>query len=202
MPVQASRSVTGTATDPEPSASPAPSLARTNPLVVVLSDTTAQHVDLTSLSRWGGPVVVVGSVEEARRVLDGASPGCAPGGTGSVRGLRVDADRRRVVHADRSRPLTPLEFGVLQVLMRQPDRVLTYGDLTLSVWGTAHTGDSAHLHSVVRRLRRKLEDVRAPMAIAAVRGVGFRLAAKQPVVQPAPPRGPASEGPAEERTAQ
>lgn len=90
--------------------------------------------------------------------------------------LRLDRDRRRAVNGTRSCPLTPLEFGVLDALLARPGQVRTSEDLTRTVWRTAHTGDSSHLHAVVRRLRRKLRSVDSPLELVVVRGVGFRLA--------------------------
>lgn len=169
-------------------------------LIFVLSPSTVAHVDQIAQAGWDGPVLAVGSVEEARELLDTSSPSVreaersaregerqatsrharpqlspAPDPVDRPRGLVLDPDRRRVVHGSHERTLTPLEFGVLEVLMQRPGQVQHFAELTRLVWGTTFTGDSAHLHAVVRRLRRKLEGVRAPVELVAVRGVGFRL---------------------------
>lgn len=160
-------------------------------LIVILSPSTVKHVDQIARAGWEGPVLAVGSVEEARQLLandregEAAGPSspapprprlaAAPAPPESLRGLRLDPDQRRIVHGDHDTTLTPLEFGVLELLMQAPGQVLRFDELTRLVWGTAFTGDSAHLHAVVGRLRRKLEAVRAPVELAAVRGVGFRL---------------------------
>lgn len=160
-------------------------------LIVILSPSTVKHVDQIARAGWEGPVLAVGSVEEARQLLVNdredeperhpypvpSRPrlAAAPAPPEPLRGLRLDPDQRRIVHGDRDTTLTPLEFGVLELLMQAPGQVLRFDELTRLVWGTAFTGDSAHLHAVVGRLRRKLEAVRAPVELAAVRGVGFRL---------------------------
>lgn len=175
-------------------------------LIVVLSSSTVLHVDQIARAGWEGPVLAVGSVEEARQLLVNRDGGTVPTPTAAprsrlapapepLRGLRLDPDQRKVVHAGSQRTLTPLEFGVLEVLMQAPGQVRRFAELTRLVWGTSFTGDAAHLHAVVRRLRRKLEGVRAPVQLAAVRGVGFRLtAAPTPVEDPRedtrPVRGP------------
>lgn len=112
--------------------------------------------------------------------LTGAAPRPAPPQDASaqprpVGALRLDGDRRRVVHDSRAEGLTPLEFGVLETLLRMPGRVHRYAELTRAVWGTTYTGDASSLHAVVRRLRRKLQAVQAPVELEAVRGIGFRL---------------------------
>lgn len=172
---------------------------RRTPLVVVLSARTAEHVRTVAEAGWDGPVLLVGSVGEAQQVLQArpstgrqetapdalereprraaqesqlhdsaAAPGEAPA-------LRLDVDRQRVVCGAAAQRLTPLEFGVLEALLRAPGRVHRFAELTRSVWGTHYTGDAASLHAVVRRLRRKLHDVHAPLELEAVRGIGFRL---------------------------
>ena len=161
-------------------------------LIVVLSPATMAHVDQIAQAGWDGPVLAVGSVEEARALLENPQPSAvhrqaprrpgarphltpAPDPVDRLSGLVLDPDRRKVLHAGHARTLTPLEFGVLEVLMQRPGQVCRFSELTRLVWGTTFNGDSAHLHAVVRRLRRKLEGVRAQVELVAVRGVGFRL---------------------------
>lgn len=154
-------------------------------MIVVMSPQIAEHVQMIAESGWPGPVLVVGSVREAQQVVGGlranaererpAEPAPAPVRQLEPHGLRLDSDRRRVVHGAVSQQLTPLEFGVLELLLRSPGRVHRYADLTRTVWGVHYTGDPSPLHALVRRLRRKLEAVGAPVELEAVRGVGFRL---------------------------
>lgn len=170
-------------------------------LIVVLSPATIAHVGQIAQAGWDGPVLAVGSVEEARALLENqppsqvrrrvpASPAARPHLTPApdpperLPGLVLDPDRRTVLHAGRAGTLTPLEYGVLEVLMQRPGQVYPFAELTRLVWGTTFTGDSAHLHAVVRRLRRKLECVRARVELVAVRGVGFRLTGLPPVDDP------------------
>lgn len=170
----------------------------------MLSDATAEHLAGLVDSGWHGPVLIVGSVAEAREALHGestparaTSPAAAPrqeAGRPAVAApvatvvdlgrLRLDVDQRRVVNAPLAESLTPLEFGVLEALLRQPGRVQRFAELTRSVWGVTYTGDCSPLHAVVKRLRGKLELVRAPVQLSAVRGVGFRLAARPTRAEP------------------
>lgn len=170
-------------------------------LIVVLSPATVAHVGQIAQAGWDGPVLAVGSVEEAQALLDApaqargerrdlrpasgrAHLAPAPDPSRRLSGLVLDPDRRKVVHAGRERTLTPLEFGVLEVLMQRPGQVHRFDELTRRVWGTSFTGDPAHLHAVVRRLRRKLEGVGAQVELVAVRGVGFRLTGLAPSDDP------------------
>lgn len=180
-------------------------------LIVVLSPSTIAHVDQIAQAGWDGPVLAVGSVEEARALLDTSHPALArhraprppaarahltpaPDPVERLPGLVLDPHRRKVVHAGHARTLTPLEYGVLEVLMQRLEQVCPFAELTRLVWGTTFTGDSAHLHAVVRRLRRKLEGVRARVELAAVRGVGFRLTGLPPLDDPRTARTVAATG--------
>lgn len=92
-------------------------------------------------------------------------------------GLVLDADRRVIRWQDREIPLTRLEHDFLQCLVIEPGEVWTYERLHVVVWGNEHLGHGSHIHSVVKRLRRKLAHLGAPVTIHAVRGVGFHLPA-------------------------
>lgn len=92
-------------------------------------------------------------------------------------GLVLDADRRVARWQDREAGLTRLEHDLLQCLISEPGEVWTYERLHLAVWGNAHLGHGSHLHSVVKRLRRKLAQLGTTATIRAVRGVGFHLPA-------------------------
>ncbi|MEU1687746.1 winged helix-turn-helix domain-containing protein [Micromonospora sp. NPDC005707] len=93
-----------------------------------------------------------------------------------VSDLDVDSDRRVLRWREREVGLTPLEHDLLICLARTPGQVWTYAQLHRAVWGNDHLGRGSDMHSVVRRVRRKLGRVGAVLTIHAVRGIGFRLA--------------------------
>ncbi len=76
--------------------------------------------------------------------------------------------RGRQVH------LTPKEFELLQVLMRQPGTVLRSADLLQSIWGYDSSIRTRTLDVHVARLRAKIErDTSRPQLIITVPGVGY-----------------------------
>lgn len=89
--------------------------------------------------------------------------------------LRLDAERRVVRWHDREVSLTRLEHDFLRCLAAAPGEVWTYERLHLAVWGNEHLGHGSHIHSVVKRLRRKLAALGTTVTIRAVRGIGFQL---------------------------
>jgi two-component system, OmpR family, response regulator RegX3 len=86
--------------------------------------------------------------------------------------LEVDPRSRRVKVAGSEVELTPKEFDVLEVLVRDPGAVVSRTHLLDEVWETSWYGSSKTIDVHVAALRRKLGD---PDWIQTIRGVGFRL---------------------------
>ncbi|GIG38875.1 response regulator transcription factor [Cellulomonas phragmiteti] len=93
-----------------------------------------------------------------------------------VGNVRMDVDRH-TVHVDGALVPFPLkEFELLEMLMRNPDRVLTRGQLIDRVWGSDYVGDTKTLDVHVKRIRAKIEpDPSAPTLLTTVRGLGYKL---------------------------
>jgi two-component system KDP operon response regulator KdpE len=72
--------------------------------------------------------------------------------------------------------LTPTEWSVLELLLRNPGRLMTQRDLVRTVWGPGHRGDTDSLRVYLARLRRKLEpDPRRPRHLVTEPGMGYRF---------------------------
>jgi two-component system response regulator RegX3 len=68
------------------------------------------------------------------------------------------------------------EFGLLEMFLRNPGRVLTRGQLIDRVWGSDYVGDTKTLDVHVKRLRAKIEPSPAePHLLTTVRGLGYKL---------------------------
>ena len=97
-------------------------------------------------------------------------------------GLRVDLTARTVSRDGEEVHLTPIEFELLRVLMRNRGRLMTHRALLLEVWGPGYESDVALLRTHIARLRAKVEpsDDHAAGAFRYIRtdpGVGYRFAA-------------------------
>lgn len=93
----------------------------------------------------------------------------------SVGGLTIDTDGHLVTWQGEPLALTRLERALLAHLAGPPVAVWTYERLFGSVWGGAYLGDTAILHSAMKRLRRKLRAAGDGPQVQTVRGVGYRL---------------------------
>jgi two-component system KDP operon response regulator KdpE len=90
--------------------------------------------------------------------------------------LRMDLSRRLVAVGDREISLTPTEYDLLRVLMRNAGKVLTHRHLLRLVWGPAYESEMHLLRVNVSNIRRKLEpDPSCPSPIRTEPGVGYRL---------------------------
>ncbi len=76
--------------------------------------------------------------------------------------------------------LTPLEFRLLELLMRKPGKALARGYLMNQVWEGGFYGSPKTLDVHIRHLRKKIEqDPAAPSYIKTVRGIGYKLNAPE-----------------------
>lgn len=69
------------------------------------------------------------------------------------------------------------EFSLLELFMRQADRVLTRAEILDHVWDWAYDGTSNVIDVYVRYLRQKIGDGPGAPRIETVRGVGYALRA-------------------------
>lgn len=95
----------------------------------------------------------------------------------AVGDIRLDPVGNKVFLSDnRVVELTPIEFRLLHVLMRNAGRVLTHDYLLSTAWGYEYEGYSNQIAVYIRRLRTKLEDDPSdPKHIVTVRGMGYRF---------------------------
>jgi two-component system response regulator MprA len=89
--------------------------------------------------------------------------------------LRLDGARHGVVVGATFVELTRTEYGLLEVLMRNPRRVLPHEVLYDRVWGYDFGPASNALRVYIGYLRRKLDQAGARPLIHTVRGVGYVL---------------------------
>jgi two-component system, OmpR family, KDP operon response regulator KdpE len=90
-------------------------------------------------------------------------------------GLVVDLPRRTVHHDGEEIHLTPTEFGLLALLVRNRGRLMTHRDLLVSVWGAGYGDDTQVLRAHIANLRRKIEPDHAQRYIRTEPGVGYRF---------------------------
>jgi DNA-binding response OmpR family regulator len=89
-----------------------------------------------------------------------------------VADVRLDPSTREVTRGGQPVSLTPREYSLLELLMRNPERVIARDTILESVWGYGCDVNENTLEAFVRLLRLKI-DFREPKLIHTVRGVGY-----------------------------
>ena len=93
--------------------------------------------------------------------------------------IEVDFEKRLVTVNGVETHLTPIEFKLLQTVVRHAGRVVTQRQLLNEVWGPNHVEQSQYLRVYMGQLRRKLEaDPARPQYLRTEPGVGYRFVAE------------------------
>ncbi|GBF81053.1 response regulator transcription factor [Aphanothece sacrum] len=90
--------------------------------------------------------------------------------------LKLNPSTYEVSYADRPLQLTPKEYSILELLLRNGRRVLSRSVIIDKIWNleTSPEGDTIKVH--IRSLRQKLKAAGAPEDfIETVHGIGYRL---------------------------
>jgi two-component system KDP operon response regulator KdpE len=109
---------------------------------------------------------------------------------------RVDLEQRRVWVRGSEVHLTPIEYRLLCVLIRERGKVMTHQQLLTAVWGPHHARANHYVRIYMAQLRKKIEaDPGAPHYFLTESGVGYRLAEPEPELDSGPgPDGAAGPG--------
>ena len=119
-------------------------------------------------------------IARIRAVLRRGRTSAADGGELVVQELLIDPGARRAWLAGTELEFTRKEFDLLVRLARDAGRVVSRESLMSDVWDVNWFGSTKTLDVHIAWLRRKLGDDPAnPTYVHTVRGVGFRLAARQ-----------------------
>jgi two-component system KDP operon response regulator KdpE len=90
--------------------------------------------------------------------------------------LSIDLPAHTVTRGGTPVKLTPREFDLLAILLRNAGRVMTHRQILTSVWGPAHTHDLQYLRVFIGQLRQKLgRGPDLPDLIQTEPGIGYRI---------------------------
>ncbi|MGR6319833.1 winged helix-turn-helix domain-containing protein [Micromonospora soli] len=158
------------------------------PLLIAVTPSPADRIRLAELLDGVAPLLVVADLDELRRLIAPPRPPADVSATPPSEAthppdstpppddtLLIDSAKSTARCRDREVPLTRLEHDLLVCLTTEPARVWSYTELHRSVWRDEGLHRKADVQSLVKRLRRKLDELGTGVTIVAVRGVGFRL---------------------------
>lgn len=94
--------------------------------------------------------------------------------------ITVDLAARVVTDASQTAPrrirLTPTEWQVVELLVRNAGRLVTRQTILSHIWGTEHAKDTGYLRLYLSQLRKKLEpDPAEPRYLITEPGMGYRF---------------------------
>ena len=90
--------------------------------------------------------------------------------------VTVDLAAHRVTRSGAAVRLTPTEWRLLEVLLRNSGRLVTRETLLTEVWGPQYTTDTGYLRLYLAQLRKKLEpEPSSPRYLLTEAGMGYRF---------------------------
>lgn len=149
--------------------------------IVVLSARGAEDAKVAALDAGADDFVTkpFGMAELLARVRAGlrrVAPADPQDATLVTEAFTVDLAAKRVTVDGAEVHLTPTEWHVLEILVRNPGKLVSQKQLLHEVWGPAYETETNYLRLYLAQLRRKLErDPSRPVHLVTEPGMGYRL---------------------------
>ena len=151
--------------------------------IIILSARDAQSEKVNALDAGADDYVTkpFGMEELVARVranLRRTSPEAPQPTSLTAGGLTIDFRRAEVQRNGREVRLTPTEWRLIEVLARDPGRLVPSRELLQRVWGPTYGEETNYLRVYMAQLRRKLEDnASRPRHLITEPGLGYRFEA-------------------------
>lgn len=93
----------------------------------------------------------------------------------SAGALELDTISREVFLSGNKIELLPLEYGVLEFLLRHPNQVFSHSQLVERVWKSESNATAEAVRTLITALRKKISVNDNPSLIKTVHGLGYKL---------------------------
>jgi len=91
-------------------------------------------------------------------------------------GITINIAKHTITKNGQPVHLTPKEFDLVALLVKNSDRVLTHKHILNVIWGPAHMHDVQYLRVMIGQIRQKIEsDPSDPEILLTEAGIGYRL---------------------------
>jgi two-component system, OmpR family, KDP operon response regulator KdpE len=151
--------------------------------IIVLSVWGAEHQKVAALDAGADDYVTkpFGMDEllaRLRAAVRRAAPAAPDEPVVTTPDFTVDLAAKRVIKDGADVRLTPTEWQLLEILVRNRGRLVTQKQLLQDVWGPSYGSESNYLRVYVAQLRRKLEqEPSRPRYLLTEPGMGYRFQA-------------------------
>lgn len=121
--------------------------------------------------------LVARAKSQLRRYMQlGAAQHRADGHVYEVGGLSVDDDRKEVCVDGEPVKLTPIEYNILLLLVKNPGRVFSINQIYESIWSEEPIAAENTVAVHIRHIREKIEiNPREPRYLKVVWGLGYKI---------------------------
>lgn len=90
--------------------------------------------------------------------------------------LHINLDARRVTVNGEPIKLTPTEYKVLPLMIKNKGRAVEFRQIFENLWDFEYVGETGYVHTYIGHLRRKIEpDPRNPRYFLSELDVGYRF---------------------------
>ncbi|TCM42736.1 response regulator [Kribbella sp. VKM Ac-2568] len=148
--------------------------------ILVLSARGAQAEKVTALDAGADDYVTKPfGMDELLARIRSALRRAAPADTAPIirtDAFTIDLPARRLTTDEGEVRLTPTEWHLLEILVRNPNKLLSQRHLLNEVWGPSYETETNYLRVYIAQLRRKLEpDPSRPRHLLTEPGMGYRF---------------------------
>lgn len=97
-----------------------------------------------------------------------------------IGGIELNDETKEVTVDGDPVSLTPMEYGILKLFMRNPQKVFSSAEIYEEVWNETSIGNEGTVAVHIRHLREKIEiDPSSPRYIRVIWGHGYRMEAQR-----------------------
>ncbi len=151
--------------------------------IIVVSARTMERDKISALDRGADDYIVkpFSASELLARMRAALRRSVPVGGADdqyAVGEFKIDFVRRQIWVGERQVHLTQIEYRIVELIARQPGKVLTYGTIIRHIWGPYADQDNNRILRVnMSNIRNKIEKNKiTPQYILTETGIGYRMA--------------------------
>lgn len=150
--------------------------------IIVLSARTQEDAKIRALDLGANDYVTkpfsVGELLARIRVCLRIQQSLLSGGNSKITAgdLSIDLSSHIAYKKESELSLTPTEFNLLALLIKNADKVMTHRTLLKEVWGPTYAGDVQYLRVFMKQIREKIEENPSrPRILITEPGIGYRM---------------------------